>query len=44
MNSLSVIKQTSLERLNSFASFAIAISGVVLMLYVMTNGLGTGIA
>ena len=39
-----MIKQTSLERLNSFASFAIAISGVALMLYVMTNGIGPGIA
>ena len=42
MNAL--IKQTSLERLNAFASFAIAISGVALMLYVMTNGIGSGIA
>lgn len=42
MNGL--IKQTSLETLNSFASFAIAISGVALMLYVMVNGLGSGIA
>jgi len=39
-----LIEQTSLERLNSIASFAIAISGVALMLYVMTNGLGGGIA
>ena len=42
MNGL--IKQTSLDTVNSFASFAIAISGVALMLYVMVNGLGSGIA
>ena len=42
MNGL--IKQTSLERVNSFASFVIGISGVILMLYVLTNGFGSGIA
>jgi len=42
MNGL--IKQTSLEQLNSFASFAIGISGVALMLYVLVNGFGGGIA
>ena len=42
MNGL--IKQTSLDTVNSFASFAIAIPGVALMLYVMVNGLGGGIA
>ncbi len=39
-----LIKQTPLESVNSFASFVIGISGVVLMLYVMTTGLGSGIA
>ena len=42
MNGL--IKQTSLEQLNSVASFAIGISGVALMLYVLLNGFGGGIA
>lgn len=42
MNGL--IKQTSLESVNTFASFVIGISGVALMLYVLTNGLGSGIA
>lgn len=42
MNGL--IKQTSLESVNSFASFVIGISGVVLMFYVLANGIGTGIA
>jgi len=37
MNGL--IKQTSLEQLNSFASFAIGISGVALMLYVLVSGI-----
>ncbi|HOZ26042.1 MAG TPA: hypothetical protein PLH23_04640 [Hyphomonadaceae bacterium] len=42
MNGL--IKQTSLDSINFFGSLAIAISGVALMLYVMTNGIGGGIA
>ena len=42
MNGL--IKQSSLENVNYAASFAIAISGVALMLYVLVNGLGGGIA
>lgn len=42
MNGL--IKQSSLENVNYLASFAIGISGVALMLYVLVNGLGGGIA
>ncbi len=42
MNGL--IKQSSLEHVNFLASFAIGISGVALMLYVLVNGLGGGIA
>jgi hypothetical protein len=42
MNGL--IKQSSLENVNYLASFAIGISGVALMLFVLVNGLGSGIA
>ena len=37
MNGL--IKQTSLESLNSLGSFVIGISGVALMLYVLVSGI-----
>ncbi len=42
MNGL--IKQSSLENVNSFGSFVIGISGVALMLYVLVSGFGGGIA
>lgn len=42
MNGL--IKESSLENVNYLASFAIGISGVALMLYVLVSGFGGGIA
>jgi hypothetical protein len=42
MNGL--IKQTKLDGVNFFGSLAIAFSSVAVVLYVMTTGLGGGIA
>jgi hypothetical protein len=42
MNGL--IKQTKLDGVNFLGSLAIALSSVAMVLYVMANGLGGGIA
>jgi len=39
-----LIEESPLENVNYLASFAIGISGVALMLYVLLNGFGGGIA